>query len=98
MPVDNMDMYEIANLQNLYFHGDNGFRRDSMFGGGYGAARNNSLLSTLDSHHRFLEANNAGAQQVNVNQVPLFSTLQSISPVNNNNNNNNANDNQPLVS
>ncbi len=67
MPVDNVDTYEIANLQNLFFHGENGFRRESLFGGGYGGGRNNSLLSTLDSHHRFLEANNAAVQQANIN-------------------------------
>jgi hypothetical protein len=38
MPLDNMDAYEIANLQNIYFNGENGnnlggFRRDSIFGG-----------------------------------------------------------------
>ena len=69
MAVDDMNTYEIANLQNLYFHenNDGGFRRDSIFGGGYGGARNNSLLSTLDSHHRFLETNNAAVQQANMN-------------------------------
>ena len=68
MPVDNVDTYEIANLQNLFFHGENGgFRRESLFGGGYGGGRNNSLLSTLDSHHRFLEGNNAAVQQANIN-------------------------------
>jgi hypothetical protein len=57
MPVDNMDAYEIANLQNIYFNGGEnghnlgGFRRDSIFGGGGYAARNNSILSTLESHH-----------------------------------------------
>jgi hypothetical protein len=57
MPIDNMDAYEIANLQNIYFNGENGnnlggFRRDSVFGG-Y-AARNNSMLSTLESHHHYV--------------------------------------------